>query len=345
MLNSARHAVRRFSTSLGATLADYLPTKPPFFWNPAQYEILKRWPVTPEMLPRRIHVVEVGPRDGLQYESESWSVDERVKLVEALSSTGLRDIEVGALVSAKRVPQMAGSDKVFTSLRREKRVGHHLLVPNQKAMEQAIKIGATHASIFVSPSEHFSRKNINRTVEESLNDAQAVCDMAHSAGISVRGYVSCITHSPDPNEKISPYQVVDVGLRLLDMGCYQVSLGDTLGKATPPEVARLLCAFPFNARRFLAGHFHDTNGNGAANVVAAMHLGVRVFDTSIAGLGGCPFAGSATGNLDTRKLLFVCSALGVRHRVNEKAILKLSDRVLEQVTQKRNQSKDTCLSR
>jgi len=329
MLQKFASVSRRFTTSAVPQLfvRDLITQPRPRWWDKESFASLMNLPINPEMLPDRISIVEVGPRDGLQYEKKPWSFLEKSWLVGKLVDCGMQDIEIGSLVSPKLLPQMQGSDKLYSTFIGHSDVRFHMLVPNPKKMEEAIKLGVKFASIFVSPSEHFSKRNINRSVEESMQDARISVEMAHAEGIYIRGYVSCIFDSPDESEVIQPQSVVDISERLLGFGCYEVSLGDTLGKGTPVKTSRLLSRFDDFCREQVAMHFHDTFGNGAANFLTSMHFGVTTFDSSIAGLGGCPFAGSTSGNVDTRKLLYLCNALHIENGVEHDRFMRFADKV------------------
>ncbi len=319
-----------------STLGNYLPRILPNFFRGDRIDALRFAPLDFSILPKRINIVDVSARDGLQNERNAWNVSERVSLIRSLSSTGLSNIEVGSFVSPKAVPQMAGSADVFAGIKNlTTGCRYHMLVPNTKMMEKAIAAEVKTVSVFVSAAEDFSRRNTNRTVDDSLKETAEVCNLARSAGIKVRGYVSCVFHSTDKSEVITPRNVVKISAKLLDFGCYEVSLGDTLGSGTPLLTAELICAFPLEMRRFLAGHFHDTQGNAVRNFVASMHFGVTTFDATVGGIGGCPYAPGAKGNVDMRKLLYICQALNIHTGIDYEKICKISDDVLASIDRKK----------
>lgn len=263
-----------------------------------------------------VRLVEVGPRDGLQNEAAPLGVADRVRLIEGLIDAGLVVIEAGSFVSPKWVPQMAGSADVLSALGRRDGIRFPMLVPNMKGFEAARDIGAEEIAIFASASESFSRKNINCSIDESFERFAPVLDGAREAGIRVRGYVSCVMGCPYEGE-VARAAVVDVARRLYDIGCYEVSLGDTIGVGTP-NVARALVKavaqeIPMAA---IALHEHNTYGQALANILACLEEGVTVFDASVGGLGGCPYAKGATGNVATEELVYMLEGMGVRTGVD-----------------------------
>lgn len=263
-------------------------------------------------LPEAVAIVEVGPRDGLQNEPEPVSVEARRELVVRLAAAGCRRIEAGAFVSPKWVPQMAGSAELFATLPALPGVAVSALVPNLRGLEAALAAGVAEIAVFGAASESFSRRNINCSIEESLGRFRRVCERALEAGLRVRGYVSCVAGCPYEGE-VPVGRVVEVARALHAMGCYEVSLGDTIGVGTPRRIVELVraCAgeVPLGA---LALHPHDTYGQALANTLAALECGVRTFDSSVAGLGGCPYAPGAAGNLASEDLVYMLDGLGVR---------------------------------
>jgi hydroxymethylglutaryl-CoA lyase len=259
----------------------------------------------------QIRIVEVGPRDGLQNEKTPVSVDARVAFIETLLAAGLHTVEVGAFVSSKAIPQMIGSDEV---LRRVDQIGggeFHVLVPNEKGYEAARDAGAKVVAVFGSASEGFSRANINCSIAESIERFKPVIARARADGIKVRGYVSCVLGCPFDGE-IKPQAVVEVAKILWDLGCYEVSLGDTIGVGTPIKARELLRAVAGHVpMAHLAMHFHDTYGQALANLYAGMEEGARVIDSAAGGLGGCPYAPGATGNVATEDVVYMLEGLGV----------------------------------
>lgn len=246
-----------------------------------------------------VTIFEVGPRDGLQNEAGLISTADKIKLVDLLSATGLRKIEVSSFVSPSAVPQMADAAAVFAGIARRPGVAYAALTPNLRGYEAAVNARADEVAIFASASEGFSRRNINCSIEESFARFAPVADAATAAGVPMRGYVSCITRCPYDGP-VAPQAVASVAQRLFALGCYEVSLGDTIGAAEPEQIAELLGVLlpGMSASRF-AGHFHDTNGRAIDNMGVCLAHGLRVFDASVGGLGGCPFAPGSAGNVDT----------------------------------------------
>ena len=257
-----------------------------------------------------VELFEVGPRDGLQNEARMIPVAEKVALVDLLSRAGFRRIEVASFVSPKWVPQMADGADVLAAITRADGLRYGVLVPNMRGYEAAVAAGADEVAVFASASEGFSKANINATIAESLERFAPVLAAARHIDLPVRGYVSCVTDCPYDG-KVAPEQVVRVADALFSMGCYEVSLGDTIGQGRPDSVARMLLkvrdVVPVGR---LAGHFHDTAGRAMANIDAALSLGVRVFDTAVGGLGGCPFAPGAAGNVATEAVVRHLETLG-----------------------------------
>ncbi|MDR3483678.1 MAG: hydroxymethylglutaryl-CoA lyase [Bradyrhizobium sp.] len=258
----------------------------------------------------QVRLVEVGPRDGLQNEKTAVSVADRIAFIEALVGAGLHTVEVGAFVSPKAIPQMMNSDQVLRG------IGHlagefHVLVPNEKGYEAARAAGAKVIAVFASASEGLSRANINCSVAESIERFKPVIDRARADGIKVRGYVSCVLGCPYDGE-VLPRAVVDVAQALWDLGCYEISLGDTIGVGTPVKTRRLLRAVAgVVPMAKLAMHFHDTYGQALANLYAGMEEGARVIDSAAGGLGGCPYARGATGNVATEDVVYMLEGMGI----------------------------------
>ncbi|MDQ0981802.1 hydroxymethylglutaryl-CoA lyase [Pseudomonas synxantha] len=262
-------------------------------------------------LPSHVRLVEVGPRDGLQNEAQPISVADKVQLVNALSEAGLSYIEVGSFVSPKWVPQMAGSAEVFAQIQRKPGVTYGALAPNLRGFEDALAAGVKEVAVFAAASEAFSQRNINCSISESLARFAPIMAAARQHGISVRGYVSCVLGCPYEGA-IAPEQVATVTRELYAMGCYEVSLGDTIGTGTAGATRRLFEVVGAQVPRDkLAGHFHDTYGQAIANVYAGLLEGIQVFDSSIAGLGGCPYAKGASGNVATEDVLYLLNGLGI----------------------------------
>ncbi|MFT7595834.1 MAG: hydroxymethylglutaryl-CoA lyase [Paracoccaceae bacterium] len=260
----------------------------------------------------RVEIFEVGPRDGLQNEAREIPVAEKVALVDCLSRAGFSRIEVASFVNPERVPQMAGSGAVLNGITRVAGVRYGALVPNMRGYEDALAAKTDEIAVFASASEGFSKANINATIEESIQRFIPVLKAARHIDLPVRGYVSCVTDCPYDGP-VSPDKVAEVADRLFGLGCYEVSLGDTLGNATPDSIARMLLAVrdrvPVGR---LAGHFHDTSGRALDNIDASLALGVRVFDSAVGGLGGCPFAPGAEGNVATEAVAAHLDRLGYK---------------------------------
>ena len=257
-----------------------------------------------------VRIVEVGPRDGLQNESSPIDTVTKVHLIDLLTQAGVGYIEAGSFVSPKAIPQMAGSDEVFDGLSRGKGVVYAALTPNMRGYDQAVASGADEVAVFSAASEAFNQRNINCSIGESLARFEPVMEAAARDQIKVRGYVSCVVGCPYEGA-ISPEQVREVSLSLLDMGCYEISLGDTIGIGTPGEVATLLELLTQTIRASqLAVHCHDTYGQALANIYVALEHGIRIIDSSVAGLGGCPYADGATGNVASEDVVYMLHGLG-----------------------------------
>jgi hydroxymethylglutaryl-CoA lyase len=263
--------------------------------------------------PSFVNIVEVGPRDGLQNEKQNIPTTTKLELIRRLENAGLRRIESTAFVSPKWVPQMADHDEVMREVMRARKPGvsYPVLVPNLKGFEAALAAGADEVAIFAAASESFSQKNINCSIAESLARFGPVMAAAKPAGVKVRGYVSCVAGCPYEGA-VEPVAVADVAHALYDMGCYEISLGDTIGTGTPAGILAMLEAV---ARRiplkFIAGHYHDTYGMAIANIHASLQFGISTFDSSVAGLGGCPYAAGASGNVATEDLVYLLNGLGI----------------------------------
>ncbi|HEX8593117.1 MAG TPA: hydroxymethylglutaryl-CoA lyase [Pseudomonas sp.] len=280
-------------------------------------------------LPKRVRLVEVGPRDGLQNEARPISVADKVRLVDDLSKTGLDYIEVGSFVSAKWVPQMAGSAEVFAQIQRGKGITYAALTPNWRGFEDALAAGVKEVAVFAAASEAFSQRNINCSISESLERFAPIMAAARLHGIQVRGYVSCVLGCPYEGT-IAPQQVATVANELLAMGCYEISLGDTLGVGTPGATRELINVVAGQIPRGkLAGHFHDTYGQALANVYASLLEGIQVFDSSIAGLGGCPYAKGASGNVATEDVLYMLNGLGIETGVDLDKLILAGQRICQ----------------
>ncbi|KQN42650.1 hydroxymethylglutaryl-CoA lyase [Pseudomonas sp. Leaf48] len=272
-------------------------------------------------LPTHVRIVEVGPRDGLQNEAQPISVTDKVQLVDALTAAGLGYIEVGSFVSPKWVPQMAGSAEVFAQIQRKPGVVYGALAPNLRGFEDALAAGVKEVAVFAAASEAFSQRNINCSISESLARFVPIMDAARQHGVSVRGYVSCVLGCPYEGD-VSPQQVALVARELYAMGCYEVSLGDTIGTGTAGATRKMFDAVTAEVPRDkLAGHFHDTYGQAVANIYASLLEGIAVFDSSIAGLGGCPYAKGASGNVATEDVVYLLNGLGIETGIDLDALV------------------------
>jgi hydroxymethylglutaryl-CoA lyase len=273
-----------------------------------------------------VRIVEVGPRDGLQNEKTPIGVVDRIAFIEALLGAGLPTIEVGAFVSPKAIPQMVGSDQVLRGV--SHRAGEfHVLVPNEKGYEASQAAGAKVIAVFASASEGFSRANINCSVKESIARFKPVLARARADGIRVRGYISCVLGCPFDGE-VRPQAVVDVATALRDLGCYEISLGDTIGVGTPAKARQLLRAVAgVVPMEELAMHFHDTYGQALANLYAGMEEGCHVIDSAAGGLGGCPYAPGATGNVATEDVVYMLEGLGIKTGVDMPKLLAATNDV------------------
>jgi len=258
----------------------------------------------------RVEIYEVGPRDGLQNEKREIPVAEKVALIDCLSRAGFSRIEVASFVSPKWVPQMAGSAEVLAGIARTPGIRYAALTPNMRGYEDALPARVDEIAVFASASEGFSKANINATIEESITRFEPILKAARHIDLPVRGYVSCTTDCPFDGP-VDPQQAAEVADRLFSMGCYEVSLGDTIGQATPDSIARMLLAvrerMPVTR---MAGHYHDTAGRALDNIDASLALGVRVFDAAVGGLGGCPYAPGAEGNVATESVAAHLDRLG-----------------------------------
>lgn len=286
-----------------------------------QQQTLQSAPQLPAGFPKAVRIVEVGPRDGLQNE-QAVSLQDKIALVNALADAGLTTIETGSFVSPKWVPQMADSAAVFQGINRKAGVCYSALTPNLQGYQAALAAGADEVAIFGAASEAFSQKNINCSITESLERFAPVMAQAKADGIRVRGYVSCVVGCPYQGE-VAPAEVARVAKALLDMGCYEISLGDTIGVGTPAKVLAMLDAVltVVPAER-LAVHFHDTYGQALTNIYAALSRGITVIDSAVAGLGGCPYAAGASGNVATEDVVYLLTGLGISHGIELQSLAR-----------------------
>jgi hydroxymethylglutaryl-CoA lyase len=288
--------------------------------------------------PQHVTIIEVGPRDGLQNESAFVSSEHKIELINLLSQTGLKHIEVTSFVSAKSIPQLADNDVVFSAIDKIPGIHYSVLVPNERGMNKALEVGAKEIAVFTAASELFNQRNINCSIEESIARFQPVLNLAKAHDIKVRGYISCVLGCPYQGE-IDPQKVADVTQRLIDLGVDEISLGDTIGVGTPKQTQRLLDKvlkiLPLNQ---LAMHFHDTYGQAIANIYTSLHYGVHRFDSSVAGLGGCPYAQGASGNVATEDVLYLMHGLGINTEVDIFKIVAAGDMICK-ILGRKNQSK------
>jgi len=263
-------------------------------------------------IPAYVKIVEVGPRDGLQNEASPVSVQTKIGLIDRLSAAGLPVIESGSFVSPKWVPQMAASAEVLTGISQKPGVVYPVLTPNMQGLEAALAAGAREVAVFGAASESFSQKNINCSIGDSLDRFAPVVTRARDQGVKVRGYVSCVLGCPYEGD-INPAAVADVARRLAEMGCYEISLGDTVGVGTPLKAQAMIDAVTAHLPvAMLAAHFHDTYGQALANILAVLERGVAVVDSSVAGLGGCPYAKGAAGNVASEDVVYMLHGMGIR---------------------------------
>ncbi|MGY3036123.1 hydroxymethylglutaryl-CoA lyase [Bradyrhizobium sp. USDA 4354] len=273
----------------------------------------------------QVRIIEMGPRDGLQNEKTPVSVEARIAFIEALVGAGLHTVEVGAFVSPKAIPQMASSDAVLRGVAHVKGAEFHVLVPNEKGYEAARAAGAKVVSVFAAASEGFSRANINCTIAESIERFKPVLARAKADGVKVRGYISCVLGCPFDGE-IKPKAVADLANTLFELGCYEISLGDTIGVGTPVKAKEMLRAVAASIPPAkLAMHFHDTYGQALANLYAGMEEGVRVIDAAAGGLGGCPYAPGATGNVATEDVVYMLEGMGIGTGVDMDRLLEATN--------------------
>ena len=288
--------------------------------------------------PSFVTIIEVGPRDGLQNESSFVPTSSKIELINALSSTGLKHIEVTSFVSEKSIPQLADSDTVFRSINKPPGVHFSALVPNEKGMEKALAAGVKEIAIFTAASEQFNQHNINCSIADSIARFQPVMTLAKRHNIRVRAYISCVLGCPYEGN-IHPEQVVHVANQLMNLGADELSLGDTIGVGTPKQTKALITTlntlYPLTN---IAMHFHDTYGQAIANIYAALECGITRFDSAVAGLGGCPYARGATGNVATEDILYLMHGLGIDTGIDIFKIVEAGDSICK-ILGKKNQSK------
>ena len=282
-------------------------------------------------LPKSVKIVEVGPRDGLQNEKQTIPTDVKIQLIEKLTGAGLNYIEAGSFVNPKWVPQMADSEAVFEGITKQANTTYAALTPNMKGYERAQAAGANEVAIFAAASEGFSQKNINCSIAESINRFEPIMQAAKQQNMPVRGYISCVLGCPYEGE-VSPALVAEIAEQLFAMGCYEISLGDTIGVGTAGKVVEMIeqCQQKLPVEK-LAVHFHDTYGQALTNIYAALQQGVAVVDSSIAGLGGCPYAKGASGNVATEDVLYLLNGLGINTGVDLNKLIQAGQYITQQL--------------
>lgn len=282
-------------------------------------------------LPQSVKIVEVGPRDGLQNEKEIVTTAVKVEFINSLSECGYQTVEATSFVSPKWVPQMADHAEVFPAIQKKAGVSYPVLIPNLQGLTAALEVGVKEIAVFTAASETFNKKNINCTIDESFERFAPIMEIAKKENIRVRGYVSCVLGCPYEGE-IKPAAVAAVAKRLFESGCYEISLGDTIGVGTPLKTQTMINAVAQQVPiKHLAGHFHDTYGQSLANILAALQLGVHVFDSSVAGLGGCPYARGATGNVATEDVLYLLNGLGIKTGIDLDKVISVGTFICQQL--------------
>lgn len=289
-------------------------------------------------MPSNVTIVEVGPRDGLQHEEPLLSAATKIDFINRLSCSGLPVIESGSMVNPKWVPQLADSEAVIQGIDKYPNIKYPVLVPNKKGMERALAAGATSVAIFISASEGFNRKNLNCSIDESFTRFAPVMALARDNGVDVRAYLSCVMGCPYDG-KIKPMVVATIARRLLELGCYEVSLGDTIGVGTPLQTQRLIQTISKQVPiEQLAVHFHDTRGQGLANIFASLELGIATVDAAVAGLGGCPYAHGSSGNVATEDVVYMLEGMGIESGIDLPALCETGNMICQQL-QRNNGSK------
>lgn len=287
-------------------------------------------------LPGKVKIVEVGPRDGLQNEKQLIPTQTKITLIEDLVDSGLTYIEAGSFVNPKWVPQMADSAEVFARIQRKPNITYAALIPNLQGFERAIAVNANEVAIFAAASEAFSQKNINCSIAESIQRFENVMHAAKEKQIPVRGYISCVAGCPYSGE-VETQQVANIAKDLFDMGCYEISLGDTIGVGTAGQIKRLLESVAKKiAIEKLAVHMHDTYGQALANIFASLEMGISVVDSSVAGLGGCPYAKGATGNVATEDLVYLLNGLQIEHGVDLQKLILAGEKIGQALNRENN---------
>ncbi len=285
-------------------------------------------------LPRQVNIVEVGPRDGLQDEKTAVEVGTKAALIEKLAAAGIGRMEAGSFVSPKWVPQMAGTDELFNLLPQHSRTAYIALTPNLTGLQRALDCGARNVGFFVAASESFNRNNLNSTIAETLKRFASMMQVAEQHSLSVRGYVSCVVACPYEGD-ISPAATAAVATQLLDLGCNEISLCDTLGVGNPNSISRMLEAAMQNIPlEKISLHQHDTYGQALVNIHTALQMGVSTFDSSVAGLGGCPYARGAAGNVATEDLVCMLDGLGIQHGIDLEKLVEAGQFICKKLGRK-----------
>lgn len=288
------------------------------------------------MLPKSVKIVEVGPRDGLQNEQGGVPLTAKVALVEQLADAGCTVIETGSFVSPKWVPQMADSAAVFQQIKRQNNVRYTALTPNLRGLEAAIEAQVDEVAIFGAASEAFSQKNINCSIDESLARFSPIIELAQKHQLPVRGYVSCVLGCPYEGD-VSPQKVAEISQQLMNMGCYEISLGDTIGVGTPVKTQHMLDAvLNYIPKDKLAVHFHDTYGQALANILIALQQGISVVDSAVSGLGGCPYAKGAAGNVATEDLIYMLDGMNIETGINLKQLIQAGSNMMQALGRQSN---------
>lgn len=289
-----------------------------------------------QQIPNQVRIVEVGPRDGLQFEPKTLDAATKIEFVNQLSATGLSHIEVGSFVSPKHVPQLADSDAVFNGILRRPNVVYSALVPNATGLQRAMEAKLEAIAVFTAASEIFCQKNIGCSIEESLDRFDPMIELAKARGIHVRGYISCVLGCPYEGA-IKIAEVVKLAQRLIQMGCDEISLGDTIGVGTPSQAQTLVLhvggVVPLNR---IAVHFHDTRGQALANIMACLDMGITTVDTAVAGLGGCPYAEGASGNVATEDVVYMLNGCGIQTGVDLDKLISTGNFISEQLDRHNN---------
>ena len=288
------------------------------------------------ILPDKVTIAEVGPRDGLQNLSQTLPVETRIEFIERLAATGLQYVETGSFVSPQKVPQMADTGKVLQGIKKKSGCIYPVLTPNRRGIEDALDAGATHVAVFGAVSETFCKKNINCSIDESLHQFSQLIALAQKHKIAVRGYLSCVLGCPYEGD-IPVQKTTVIAEKLFDMGCHELSLGDTIGIGTPDKVINLIRnvsnSIPL---KNIAVHFHDTYGQALANIYAALQEGISIIDTAVAGLGGCPYAPGSSGNVATEDVIYMLHGLGIKTTVNLSKLIKTSHFICDKLKCRNN---------